>query len=39
MGYTWEMPPHYDLKRAVVLENTLTGGDEACETIAERIDL
>ena len=39
MGYTWEMPPHYYLKRAFVLENTLTGGDEACETIAERIDL
>ena len=38
MGYTWEMPPHYYLKRAFVLENTLVSGDEACETIAERID-
>jgi alkylation response protein AidB-like acyl-CoA dehydrogenase len=39
MGYTWEMPPHYYLKRAFVLENTFGSGDEACETIAERIDL
>jgi alkylation response protein AidB-like acyl-CoA dehydrogenase len=39
MGYTWEMPPHYYLKRAFVLENALGSGDEACETIAERIDL
>jgi alkylation response protein AidB-like acyl-CoA dehydrogenase len=38
MGYTWEMPPHYYLKRAFVLENTFGSGDEACETIAERID-
>jgi len=39
MGYTWEMPPHYYLKRAFVLENAFASGDEACETIAERIDL
>lgn len=39
MGYTWEMPPHYYLKRAFVLENAFGSGDEACETIAERIDL
>ncbi len=39
MGYTWEMPPHYYLKRAFVLENTFGSGDEACETIAERIDV
>lgn len=38
MGYTWEMPPHYYLKRAFVLENAFASGDEACETIAERID-
>jgi alkylation response protein AidB-like acyl-CoA dehydrogenase len=38
MGYTWEMPPHYYLKRAFVLENTFAAGDEACEVIAERID-
>jgi alkylation response protein AidB-like acyl-CoA dehydrogenase len=39
MGYTWEMPPHYYLKRAFVLENAFGSGDEACETIAERIDV
>jgi alkylation response protein AidB-like acyl-CoA dehydrogenase len=38
MGYTWEMPPHYYLKRAFVLEHAFTAADEACETIAERID-
>jgi alkylation response protein AidB-like acyl-CoA dehydrogenase len=38
MGYTWEMPPHYYLKRAFVLENGFTAGDQACEVIAERID-
>ena len=38
MGYTWEMPPHYYLKRTFVLENSFGSGDEACETIAERID-
>ena len=38
MGYTWEMPPHYYLKRAFVLENSFGSGEEACETIAERID-
>ena len=39
MGYTWEMPPHYYLKRAFVLENAFGSGEEACETIAERIDV
>jgi alkylation response protein AidB-like acyl-CoA dehydrogenase len=39
MGYTWEMPPHYYLKRAFVLEGAFASGDEACETIAERIDV
>jgi len=38
MGYTWEMPPHYYLKRAFVLENAFAAADEACETLAERID-
>jgi len=38
MGYTWEMPPHYYLKRAFVLENAFGSSDEHCETIAERID-
>ena len=39
MGYTWEMPPHYYLKRAFVLEGSFGSGDEHCETVAERIDL
>lgn len=39
MGYTWEMPPHYYLKRAFVLEHAFASADEACETIAERIDV
>lgn len=34
MGYTWEMPPHYHLKRALVLEQTLTPTDTHCETMA-----
>jgi alkylation response protein AidB-like acyl-CoA dehydrogenase len=38
MGYTWEMPPHYYLKRAFVLERAFAGAHEACETLAERID-
>ena len=38
MGYTWEMPPHYYLKRVFVLENAFASGEECCETIAERID-
>jgi len=34
MGYTWEMPPHYYLKRALVLEQTLTPTESHCETMA-----
>jgi len=34
MGYTWEMPPHYYLKRALVLEQTLTPTDTHRETLA-----
>jgi alkylation response protein AidB-like acyl-CoA dehydrogenase len=39
MGYTWEMPPHYYLKRAFVLEGSFGSCEEHCETVAERIDL
>jgi alkylation response protein AidB-like acyl-CoA dehydrogenase len=39
MGYTWEMPPHYYLKRAFVLESSFGSGEEHSETVAERIDL
>jgi len=34
VGYTWEMPPHYYLKRALVLEQTLTPTDTHRETMA-----
>jgi len=37
MGYTWEMPPHYFLKRAFVLENVFGPADEHCEALAERL--
>lgn len=37
MGYTWEMPPHYYLKRALVLEQTLTPTDTHCETMATHL--
>ena len=37
MGYTWEMPPHYYLKRTWVLENVFGGGEEHAECVAERI--
>jgi hypothetical protein len=33
------MPPHYYLKRAFVLAGAFASGDDACETIAERIDV
>jgi len=39
MGYTWEMPPHYYLKRAFVLESSFGAVDEHSEAVAERIDL
>ncbi len=39
MGYTWEMPPHFYLKRVFVLENAFGSGDEYSETVAERIDV
>jgi alkylation response protein AidB-like acyl-CoA dehydrogenase len=37
MGYTWEMPPHFHLKRALVLENVFGTTDEHCEAVAERL--
>jgi len=39
MGYTWEMPPHFYLKRVFVLENAFGTGDEHSEAVAERIDV
>jgi alkylation response protein AidB-like acyl-CoA dehydrogenase len=37
MGYTWEMPPHYYLKRAWVLANVFGTGDEHEERVLERV--
>jgi alkylation response protein AidB-like acyl-CoA dehydrogenase len=35
MGFTWEMPPHYFLKRALVLEHAFGTADDHCERVAE----
>jgi alkylation response protein AidB-like acyl-CoA dehydrogenase len=35
MGYTWEVPAHYYLKRALVLDNSFGSGDEHAERMAE----
>lgn len=37
MGYTWEVPAHYYLKRAWVLENVFGGVDEQAERMAELV--
>lgn len=37
MGYVWEMPPHFYLKRAFVLENVFGTMDEHADEIAEGI--
>jgi alkylation response protein AidB-like acyl-CoA dehydrogenase len=39
MGFTWEMPPHYYLKRTWVLENAFGTGEDAAEIVADRIRL
>ena len=36
MGFTWEMPPHYFLKRAMLLEQAFGTTDDHCELVAER---
>lgn len=38
MGFTWEMPPHYYLKRAWVLERVFGGAEEHAEAVAERLE-
>jgi hypothetical protein len=38
MGFTWEMPPHYYLKRAWVLERVFGDADEHAEAVAARLD-
>ena len=35
MGYTWEIPAHYYLKRVWVLENVFGGVEEHAERMAE----
>jgi alkylation response protein AidB-like acyl-CoA dehydrogenase len=37
MGYTWEIPAHYYLKRAIVLENAFGCGEEHAEQMADRL--
>lgn len=37
MGYTWEMPIHYYLKRTWVLENVFGGAEEHALRVAEEI--
>jgi alkylation response protein AidB-like acyl-CoA dehydrogenase len=34
MGYTWEMPPHYFLKRSFVLQQCFGGAGEHADTLA-----
>jgi alkylation response protein AidB-like acyl-CoA dehydrogenase len=38
MGYTWEVPAHYYLKRTWVLESVFGTVDEHAERVAERVD-
>jgi alkylation response protein AidB-like acyl-CoA dehydrogenase len=37
MGFTWEMPPHYYLKRCWVLANVFGTAEECEERVAERV--
>jgi len=37
MGYTWEVPAHYFLKRAWVLESVFGGVEEHADAVAERV--
>jgi len=37
MGYTWEIPAHYYLKRAIVLENAFGTSEEYSEQMAEQL--
>lgn len=39
MGYVWEMPPHFYLKRSFVLESVFGTMDEHADRIAETFDL
>jgi alkylation response protein AidB-like acyl-CoA dehydrogenase len=37
MGFTWEMPPHYFLKRALVLEHAFGTTEDHCARVAESV--
>jgi alkylation response protein AidB-like acyl-CoA dehydrogenase len=37
MGYTWEVPAHFFLKRAIVLEQSFGTADEHAERVAEAL--
>ena len=37
MGYTWEMPPHYYLKRAWVLENSSATATSTASSSPDRV--
>ena len=37
MGYTWEMPCHYYLKRTWVLASLFGSGEEHCERLAQQV--
>ena len=37
MGYTWEIPAHYYLKRAIVLDNAFGTGEEHSERMADSL--
>jgi alkylation response protein AidB-like acyl-CoA dehydrogenase len=38
MGYTWEVPAHYYLKRSWVYESLFGTGEEHCEQVAARVE-
>jgi alkylation response protein AidB-like acyl-CoA dehydrogenase len=38
MGFTWEVPVHYFLKRAHVLENVFGTAHEHCDALADALD-
>ncbi|MDJ0790119.1 MAG: acyl-CoA dehydrogenase family protein [Myxococcota bacterium] len=38
MGFTWEMPPHYYLKRVFVLQNAFGSADEHALTVGEGLE-
>ena len=39
MGYTWEVPVHYYLKRSWVLASVFGGAEEHAEALARCVEL